>query len=239
MRNKKAPKQVKDAATASTKKSEDSTPKVESAEKPRSTRSKPPPKPLSPEEKKTLEASEQIIRQNLNDSWALAKALRDIREARLYRETSLTFKEYCLKTWKLSHCRARQLINALVVREHLGQACGTEKLPETECQVRPLTHLGKKPALQVKAWKSACDEAKGQPTGAQVKQAVPAFATPEPRRSREAKVARLLRSLTSALKDAAGVDKTLASILDAAATRATELQKANQRNPGKDGKSRA
>lgn len=182
--------------------------------------------PLSPEEMKTRDASELTITQNVRGGWELAEALTKICKGFLYRDKYSSFKEYCPKRWRLSHCRARQLINALVVRKHLGETCGTEKLPETECQVRPLTPLRKDLDLQVKAWESAWSTANGQPTGDQVKEAVKALASRKPYRSREEKVAGALRGLKAYnTVITAKVDPKAAELLKKLVKRLTVLNK--------------
>lgn len=194
--------------------------------------------PLSSDEKKALVANEQTIKHHLLDDWKVAEALTDTCERKLYRETYRTFKEYCPKCLRLSHSRARQLIGALAVRKHLEEACGMDMLPETECQVRPLTHLRKKPDLQVKAWESAWSKAKGQPTGIQVKKAVEVLAPRTPR-SRDAKVAGLLRGLATLSKDATAVDPAVAALLASALKLLAEPQKPQEDKPSKSRKAKA
>lgn len=194
--------------------------------------------PLSPGEKKAFAASEEVIKQHLPGGWDLAEALTTISKNHLYRDEYSSFKEYCPKRWRLSHCRARQLINALVVREHLGKACGKDMLPETECQVRPLTHLRENLDLQVQAWESAWSTAKGQPTGIQVKEAVEAL-SPRTPRSRDAKVAGLLRGLTTLSKDAPAVNPAVAVLLENALKLLAEPQKPQEDNPSKSRRAKA
>lgn len=239
MKKTKTSKQAANASTARSENVEGSEPEAATATVSRpGKRSKTPPKPLSSDEKRILKAKEQIITQSLRDSWELAEALTAIREAELYRESYKSFKEYCRKRWWLSHCRARQLINALAVRKLLGDRCGTEKLPQTECQVRPLTHLLEKPDLLAKAWKSAWSTAGGQPTGDQVRKAVQVLAPRKPR-SGDAKMAGLLRGLKVLREAAAGVDDGLAAILDGAVARVTTLQNSQEVKPSKGRKAKA
>lgn len=236
----KKPEHVRNVGKAGSEGAEGSTTGTgTAAEEPWGGKSKPTTRkaPLSSNEKKALEANEQTIKHHLLDDWTVAEALTRISEDLLYREAYRTFKEYCPKCLRLSHSRARQLIGALVVRKHLGNECGTDKLPETECQVRPLTHLREKPVLQVKAWESAWSKATGQPTGIQVKEAVEALAPRTPR-SRDAKVAGLLRGLTTLSKDATAVDPAVAALLASALKLLAEPQKPQEDNPSKSRKAK-
>ena len=96
------------------------------------------------------------------------KALRELRDRRLYRSTHKTFEEYCLDRFGFKRRHPYQLINAAEVVDNLLEMCanraqnksGAPALPTSEYQVRPL--VGLEPEQQREAWRQAVEEAKGK-----------------------------------------------------------------------------
>lgn len=97
-------------------------------------------------------------------------ALRELRDRRLYRDTHGTFEDYCKERFGYHRRRSYQLIDAADVLENLCTN-GTQILPNSERQVRPLTKL--EPTQQVLAWQQAVESAGGKaPSGRIVKSIV-------------------------------------------------------------------
>ncbi len=94
------------------------------------------------------------------------KALRELRDRRLYRSTHDTFEHYCRDRFNMRRAHPYRLILAASVYENLLEAAETKDaiLPTNECQLRPLTRLP--PEKQADAWRSAVDQGRGKvPTG--------------------------------------------------------------------------
>ena len=111
------------------------------------------------------------------------KALTELRDRRLYRSTHKTFEEYCRDRFGHSRQQSNYLIAAAGVYENLTTiGCqnvanenlttnGTQILPTSERQVRPMTKL--EPQQQQEAWQQAVEQAEGKvPTGRIVKDVV-------------------------------------------------------------------
>lgn len=97
-------------------------------------------------------------------------ALRELRDRKLYRDTHGTFEDYCKERFGYHRRRSYQLIDAADVLENLCTN-GTQILPNSERQVRPLTKM--EPAQQVLAWQQAVELAGGKaPSGRIVKSIV-------------------------------------------------------------------
>ncbi|MBD2255313.1 hypothetical protein [Nostoc parmelioides] len=106
------------------------------------------------------------------------KALRELRDRRLYRSTHRTFEEYCRDRFAHSRQQSNYLIAAAEVYENLTTiGCQnlvnedlttnrTQVLPTTERQVRPLTKL--EPQEQEQAWQQAVEEAGGKVPSARI-----------------------------------------------------------------------
>jgi len=101
------------------------------------------------DERSRLYQLEETIRQGLNTFVDVGNALLEIRDKRLYRQEYSTFEEYCREQWNMERRRAYQLMDAAQVVENVYH--GTQILPTSERQARPLTSL--EPAEQVEAWK--------------------------------------------------------------------------------------
>jgi hypothetical protein len=120
-------------------------------------------------ERARLEQLESLIAQGLDIFCPVGKALDEICDKRLYRETHKSFEAYCRDKWRIARPRAYQFINAAQVVENLS-AIGAQ-IPTNERQVRPLTGLPR--AAQVEIWQKAVALApNGIPTGAAVQRLV-------------------------------------------------------------------
>ncbi|MBD2295074.1 hypothetical protein H6G06_16690 [Anabaena sphaerica FACHB-251] len=129
--------------------------------------------------------------------YAAAKALKEIRDRRLYRSTHSTFENYCRSRFGFTNRHVNYLIaGSLVVENLMGtnnsqiktqdqtrtngsqieipeekRTNGSQILPTSERQVRPLVSL--EPEEQRLAWQQAVEQAGGKiPSGRQVKDIV-------------------------------------------------------------------
>lgn len=103
---------------------------------------------LNASERARLDELETAIDRGLQTFYEVGKALEEIREQKLYRETHKTFEAYCRDRWGIARQRAYQFIDAALVMENLSTM--VDKIPTKERQVRPLTQLP--PALQLEIW---------------------------------------------------------------------------------------
>ncbi|MCC5661224.1 hypothetical protein LC608_30535 [Nostoc sp. XA010] len=106
------------------------------------------------------------------------KALTELRDRRLYRSTHKTFEDYCRDRFGHSRQQSNYLIAAAGVYENLTTiGCqnvenqnlttnGTQILPTSERQVRPITKL--EPQQQWEVWQTAVEEAGGKVPSARV-----------------------------------------------------------------------
>ena len=90
------------------------------------------------------------------------KALKKLRDRRLYRSTHRTFEEYCRERFDFTRRRPYQLIEAVDVIDNLISKCEqfVHILPTKEGQVRPLVPL--EPDEQVEVWVKAVEENQGK-----------------------------------------------------------------------------
>ncbi|MBK1990891.1 hypothetical protein A0J48_025850 [Sphaerospermopsis aphanizomenoides BCCUSP55] len=116
--------------------------------------------------------------------YAAAKALKEIRDRRLYRSTHSTFENYCRSRFGFTNRHVNYLIaGSLVVENLMGTnnsqvktqdqtgTNGSQILPTSERQVRPLVSL--EPEQQCLAWQQAVEQAGGKiPSGRQVQDIV-------------------------------------------------------------------
>ncbi|MEG4327183.1 hypothetical protein [Microcoleus sp. herbarium5] len=120
-------------------------------------------------ERARLEELESIVEKGLQTFYEVGKALDEIREQKLYRETQKTFEAYCQDKWGIARRTADRFIGAARVMENL-RPMGL-KSPANERQVRPLTGLS--PELQLEIWQEALESSpNGIPTGAAVQRLV-------------------------------------------------------------------
>lgn len=110
-----------------------------------------------------LQQLEQILEQNLNSFLFTGKALKAIRDERLYRDKFTKFEDYCRERWGLSDKYAYRLIDGYTCHDNLHRELspiGENRFPANESQVRPLTALA--PEKQVKAWQRVLKACKGK-----------------------------------------------------------------------------
>ncbi|MCC5653483.1 hypothetical protein LC609_27555 [Nostoc sp. XA013] len=102
------------------------------------------------------------------------KALAELRDRRLYRSTHKTFEEYCRSRFAYTHRHVNYLIAASNVVDNIIMGTngsqneipdemgtnGSQILPTTERQVRPLTKL--EPSQQQEVWRQAVEQAGGK-----------------------------------------------------------------------------
>jgi len=122
---------------------------------------------LSPEE----EADRQRLELKVERAWnEAARALQELRDRRLYRNTHKAWEEYCLDRFGFKRHAANLKIAASSVFENLVTK-SHQILPNKETQVRPLTKL--EPEEQCLVWQQAVEAAGGKvPTEGLVKDAV-------------------------------------------------------------------
>jgi hypothetical protein len=93
---------------------------------------------------------EDIIASNQNRFYEIGKALKEIRDSRLYKLTLFeTFEAYARARWDIGRSQAYRLINAYSVIGNLSPI--GDRLPGNETQTRPLAQLD--PVEQRKTWK--------------------------------------------------------------------------------------
>ena len=120
-------------------------------------------------ERARLQELESIVEHGLQTFYEVGKALEEIREQKLYRETHKTFEAYCQEKWGMARQTANRFIGAARVMEIL-EPIGS-KIPTKESQIRPLAQLP--PELQIQIWQEAVESSpNGIPTGAAVKRLV-------------------------------------------------------------------
>lgn len=109
--------------------------------------------PLSDDEKADLAKLEVIVTAGLKTFWEVGRALRQIRDRGLYRDTHKTFEDYCEERWEMSRAEAYRQIGAASVIEDISTA-SPKLLPTTISQTRPLQKL-KTPEERRKVWELA------------------------------------------------------------------------------------
>ncbi len=87
-----------------------------------------------------LKQLESVLEKNRKNFHAIGKALKEIRDKRLYRTHSLNrFGVYTRSRWDMGKSHAYRLIEAYEVIANLSPI--GERLPQNEAQTRPLTRL--------------------------------------------------------------------------------------------------
>lgn len=105
---------------------------------------------LTTDEAGRLEELETVIAENFQGFYAVGCALAEINSSRLYRQTYVTFEDYCRERFEIARRTAYQYIEAKEVMDNVRHGAQTKLLPLNERQVRPLTRL--EPDAQAKAW---------------------------------------------------------------------------------------
>ncbi len=122
---------------------------------------------LTPEEEKDKLRLERQVEKGFYIS---GKALAELRDRRLYRNTHSNFHSYCKERFNFGRQSANYLIAAVKVYENLTTN-GCQILPTSERQVRPITALASEEQNQV--WQTAVEKAKGRtPSSTLVKEVV-------------------------------------------------------------------
>ena len=93
---------------------------------------------------------ETIIETEQRCFYKIGKALKEVRDERLYRQLLFdSFESYLKQRWDMSRSHGYRLIEAARIIDNLSPI--GEKLPENEAQLRPLIHLS--PSDQCKIWR--------------------------------------------------------------------------------------
>jgi hypothetical protein len=93
---------------------------------------------------------ETIIEKQRRCFYKIGKALKEVRDERLYRQLLFdSFEIYLKQRWDMSRSQGYRLIDAARVIDNLSPI--GDKLPENEAQLRPLMHLS--PSDQYKIWR--------------------------------------------------------------------------------------
>ncbi|MEG4345735.1 hypothetical protein QUB70_21010 [Microcoleus sp. A003_D6] len=120
-------------------------------------------------ERARLQQLESIVEQGLHTFYEVGKALEEIREQKLYRETHKNFEAYCHEKWGITKRRAYQFIDAAEIVENL--CTNVHNSLVKEYQIRPLKGLP--PEVQLEIWKEAVESSpNGMPTGSAVQRLV-------------------------------------------------------------------
>ncbi|MGL4620940.1 MAG: hypothetical protein ACRCZS_18070, partial [Chroococcidiopsis sp.] len=119
---------------------------------------------LTPEEERERHRLELRVERAFFEA---GKALRELRERRLYRSSHKTFEAYCRERFGFTRQAANYLIAGAEIFENLTTN-GCQILPTNERQVRPLYAL--EPEQQCQVWQQAINLADGKvPSGRVVK----------------------------------------------------------------------
>ncbi len=120
-------------------------------------------------ERSRLQELELIVEHGLQTFYEVGKALDEIREQKLHRDTHKSFEAYCQQKWGIARRTAYRFIDAAKVMDNLCPI--GHKIPTKENQVRPLAGLS--PELQLEIWQEALESSpNGMPTGAAVQRLV-------------------------------------------------------------------
>lgn len=129
---------------------------------------------LPPFHRRRLKELEHVIEEGLTTFVRVGRALQEIRNRRLYRETHRTFEDYCRERFGIGrHYAYRQIRGAEItaVLDDVDSCQQTDRLPANEAQARPLTTV--EPMEARRAWAMAVEAAgDSQPTSSEVAAAV-------------------------------------------------------------------
>lgn len=126
---------------------------------------------LTVEERDRLLTLEREVEESF---YRAGKALQEIRDSRLYRETHHTFEDYCFDRFGFKRRHPYQLIDAAIITDNIRErARDAHILPTNEYQIRPLTRLRDDPEKQAEAWRRVVEKSQGKkPTFQVVKETV-------------------------------------------------------------------
>lgn len=122
---------------------------------------------LDSQENKSLRRLERTIESGLQSFVVVGKALVEIRDSRLYRESHKSFEAYCSDRWNIKRQRAYELIEASGVAETVSEISDT--LPK-ESHAAELAALPEEE--QAETWAEVIIEHGDKVTAADVKAAV-------------------------------------------------------------------
>ncbi len=135
---------------------------------------------LSKKEGKRLAKAEFVLEKGDSQSYEKGKALREIRESRLYRSSFDTFDNYCRGKWDMVATRANQMIEFASVVDDLKEGLEEgEPQPIFERQARSLAPLSAE--RRVSVWRRAVESAgTKRVTAKDVEKALHRLRTPMP-----------------------------------------------------------
>jgi hypothetical protein len=119
--------------------------------------------PLDEIEEIRLGVLEATIERNLIGFRTVGKALQEIHDKRLYRETHPDFVTYLRERWEMSSSRGYQMLEAAKVADQLDAALDEPLAKPKESYMRALAPLAKKKPEQLKEAVETV-QAKGKPT---------------------------------------------------------------------------
>jgi hypothetical protein len=115
---------------------------------------------LDPKEVKRLTVLEGKIEKGLKTFFEVGRALVEINDKRLYRESHKTFADYCEDRWSLSRASAYRHMDAAKVVGVLSPIGDT--VPRNEATARPLAALLDQPDMLADAWSEAQEFAEAE-----------------------------------------------------------------------------
>lgn len=122
--------------------------------------------PLDSAERERRTELEAVIEHGLRSFDETGRALREMRDSRLYKDTHDTFESYCAERWRISRSQAYRLIDAAAVVELVSPTGDT---PANEAVARELVALQGSPDELRETWRRAVAEHGSHPTAAQVR----------------------------------------------------------------------
>ena len=128
---------------------------------------------LAPEERTELERHEAALENYKEAEFEAGRALRAIRDKRLYRATHADFESYCAERWGFRGRNAYHLIDAADVLDDLTAADGVDALPAYASHARGLATLSVDDRVAV--WKGLVEEQGPRVTTNDVTEAVKAL----------------------------------------------------------------
>lgn len=122
---------------------------------------------LLPAESARLAELEAIVTDGLNTFVTVGRALAEIRDTRLYRQSHETFEAFCRDQWGLTRTRAYELISASEIAEQVSEI--SDIAPTKEGQAKELRGLPAETAAEV--MRTAHETTAGKVTASAIKQA--------------------------------------------------------------------
>lgn len=124
---------------------------------------------LPVDDARLLEQCEQTIERGLATFVDVGRALLDIRDGRLYRQSHATFEAYCGERWNLTRQHVNRTIDAAQIA---GALEPTGSIPRAERVARELAPLRAAPEQMREAWSETVREHGEKPTAKQVRETV-------------------------------------------------------------------